>query len=81
MPEEVLRADSITLAGSRFAVRSLGWKLIQNSFNDTNFFELYNISSDPGEKINVFERWPYFPQREKQEITSLFETLRLSPPQ
>ena len=81
MPEEVLRADSITLAGSRFAVRSLGWKLMQNSFNDTNFFELYNISSDPGEKINVFERWPYFPQREKQEITSLFETLRLSPPQ
>ena len=52
------------------SVRTNEWKLISRYTHDTGntTYELYNLQDDPGERVNVIERYPEITEQFKQEM-------------
>jgi arylsulfatase A len=61
-------------ASGRFAVRSGDWKLImpQGKLG----YELYNLSTDPGEDTNLYGKHPEVEKRLEKEITAIVQNGR-----
>lgn len=56
-----------------WCIRTPAWKLIYYSNPmkiDGNYYELFNLDNDPGEKINVIDRYPDVYEKLKDKLTN-----------
>lgn len=67
-----------SMAG-RFAIRQGDWKLIMPHRNEPR--ELYNLAEDPGERQNLFGRYPEIEKRLEKKITLIVQSGRTTPGQ